>query len=137
MGTAGEEFRWGQFAYPAVTNGSGKSGGTFGAQGFQINKNCKNPEEAFALLVHLTTGKWDKELAAKTYGAPMDTSIKWPIQIADCKVIFDNLDSWIPWSGGLAADTDSFPVIKAEYTGLLSGKITAEEFISNIKSTLK
>lgn len=137
MGTTGPDFRWGQFAYPAVTGGASATGGTYGAQGFQISKDCTNPEEAFALLAHLTTGKWDKELAAKTYGAPMDTSMPWPVQIQECKVVFDSLDTWIPWSGGLAADTDAFPVIKAEFTRLISGQITAEAFLNNIKSTLK
>lgn len=137
MGTTGPDFRWGQFPYPAVTGGVNNNGGTYGAQGFQINKNCENPELAFALLAHLTSGKWDKELAAKTYGAPMDTSMPWPSQIEECRPIFESLDSWIPWSGGLAADTDAFPVIKAEYTRLLAGQITADQFVRNVKSALK
>lgn len=137
MGTAGEEFNWGQFAYPGVTNGVSTTGGIYGAQGFQISKDCENPEVAFALLAHLTTGKWDREMSAKTYGAPMDISMPWPVQIADCKVVFDSLDTHIPWSGGLAADTDAFPVVKAEYTKLLAGKVSADEFISNIKAVLK
>lgn len=137
MGTTGPDFRWGQFAYPAVKGGVNNNGGTYGAQGFQISKNCASPDVAFALLAHLTTGKWDKELAAATYGAPMDTSMPWPVQIEECRPVFESLDSWIPWSGGLAADTDAFPVIKAEYTRLLAGQITAEQFISDIKSNLK
>lgn len=137
MGTTGPDFRWGQFAYPAVTGGASSTGGTYGAQGFQISKDCANPEEAFALLAHLTTGQWDKKLAANTYGAPMDTSMPWPVQIEECKVVFDSLDTWIPWSGGLAADTDAFPVIKAEYTQLLAGQITADQFLNNLKSALK
>lgn len=136
MGTAGEEFPWGQFAYPAVTDGVNNGAATFGAQGFQINKECAAPDEAFALAAHLTTGQWDKELSAKTYGAPMDTSMSWPVQIAECEPIFAGIDGFIPWSGGLAADTDTFPVVKAAFTGLLSGRVNAEEFIAEIKENL-
>jgi raffinose/stachyose/melibiose transport system substrate-binding protein len=137
MGTTGPDFKWGQFAYPAVPGGEGTGAGTFGAQGFQINKNCAHPDEAFALAAHLTTGKWDQKLSASTYGAPMDTSMEWPVQIKESEPIFASLKSFVPWSGGLAADTDAFPVIKAEYTKLLAGQVSAEEFIAHIKSTLK
>jgi len=133
MATAGEDFRWGQFAYPKVNGGVNKNYETFGAQGFQISNKCTNPDTAFALAAHLTTGKWDKELSVKTYGAPMDTSMPWPKQIAESKPIFENIDGFIPWSGGLAADPDVFPIVKAAFTKLLSGKITAEEFISEVK----
>ncbi len=135
-GTTGPDFPWGQFAWPVVDSAIGSDAGTYGAQGFQISKDCANPDAAFALLAHLTTGNWDKEMAANTLGAPMDTSMPWPEAIADCKVVFEGLKSWVPWSGGLAADTDAFPVIKAEYTALLAGTITAEEFVENIKAKL-
>ena len=136
MGTAGEDFPWGQFAYPAVNGGVNNSAATFGAQGFQINKDCAHPDEAFALAAHLTTGKWDEELSTKTYGAPMDTSMSWPVQISDCEPIFAGIDGFIPWSGGLAADTDAFPVVKAAFTGLLTGKVDAEGFVAEIKANL-
>lgn len=137
MGTTGPDFKWGQFAYPAVPNGAGAGAGTFGAQGFQINKDCAAPDAAFALAAHLTSGKWDQELSANTFGAPMDTSMEWPVQIEESAAIFASLDSFVPWSGGLAADPDAFPVVKAEFTKLLAGQVTAEEFIANIKSALK
>lgn len=137
MGTTGEGFPWGQFAYPNVTDGANNNGGIFSAQGFQINKDCENKDVAFELLAHLTTGKWDRELSQKTYGAPMDTSMPWPVQIEESKVVFDNLQRRMPWSGGIAADPDAFPVIKLEFTSLLAGEITAEEFVNNVKSSLK
>jgi raffinose/stachyose/melibiose transport system substrate-binding protein len=137
MNTTGEEFRWGQFAYPTVTNGAGGLGAAiYAAQSFQISKNCKNPDIAFALAAHLTTGKWDQIMSEKTYGAPMDSNSKWPAQISDSEVIFNNLDTWMPWSAGLAADPDTFAIVKKEFTALLSGTVTAEEFVANIKGQL-
>ena len=68
-------------------------------------------------------------MAANTLGAPMDTSMPWPEAIEDCKVVFESLNSWIPWSGGLAADTDAFPVIKAEYTNLLAERFPPKNLL--------
>lgn len=138
MGTTGPDFKWGQFAYPVVEGGiDDTTAGIYGAQGFQINKNCKSPDAAFALIVHMTTGKWDKELSAKTYGAPLSTSVDWPVQIQDEKALFAGMKSWYPWSCGLANNNDMFPVINAEFTKLFAGKATAEEFLSAIKAKVK
>ncbi len=137
MSTTGEEFRWGQFKYPAVPGGDqNPTSEIYGAQGFQINKNCAYPDEAFDLLVYITTGKWDKEMSEKTYGAPMDTATPWPVQIADVKGIFDGAKTHLPWGAGLGANPDALPIVLKQYSFLLGGKITAEEFISNVKAKL-
>ncbi|MCG8479744.1 MAG: ABC transporter substrate-binding protein [Spirochaetales bacterium] len=137
MATAGESFRWGQFPYPAVDPAIGDGAGTYGAQGFQINRESAHPDIAFQFLAHVTTGRWDQALSEATFGAPMDTAASWPVQIADSEAIFQELDTWIPWSGGLAADPDVLPVVKAEYTRLLAGRVTAEDFVAAIVAALR
>ena len=49
-GTTGPDFPWGQFAYPVIDASIGAGGGTYGSQGFQISKDCENPDVAFAYL---------------------------------------------------------------------------------------
>lgn len=138
MGTTGPDFKWGQFAYPSVDGGvDGTDAANYGAQGFQINKNCKAPEAAFSLTVFLTTGKWDKELSAKTFGAPMSLETAWPTQIADEKPMFSSLKVLYPWGAGLEADSDKLPIVNANFTKLCTGKIKAEEFIKNVKGNIK
>lgn len=138
MGTTGPEFKWGQFAYPAVEGGvEGTSAGIYGAQGFQINKDCKAPETAFAFAVSMTTGKWDQELSAKTFGAPMSSDTPWPEQIAEEKEIFSSMTLWYPWGAGVDADSDKLPIINANFTKLCSGKLKAEDFIKNVKANTK
>lgn len=135
---AGDNFNWGQFAYPVVNNGTdGGTGGTFGSQCFMINKNCKDPEVAFDLIVFLTTGDWGGEFADETLGIPMDINISWPLQLRDEKVIFTSLDKMYPWSGGLGSDSEAFPIIKKEFISLVSGKVSAEDFVKNIKAGIK
>lgn len=138
MGTTGPDFKWGQFAYPAVEGGvDGTEAANYGAQGFQINKDCKAPEAAFNFAVFMTTGKWDKELSAKTFGAPMGNTTEWPVQIADEKAMFGALTTLYPWGAGVDADSDKLPIINSNFTKLATGKIKAVDFIKNVKANAK
>ncbi len=133
--STGPDFKWGQFAYPAVEGGvEGTEAANYGAQAFQINKDCKSPDAAFAFLASLTTGKWDKELSDKTLGAPMSITNEWPSQIADEKEIFGSLKICYPWGAGVEADADKSPILNSNFTKLCSGQIKAEQFISNVKA---
>lgn len=134
MPTTGPDFPWGQFAYPTVPGGIGKLYDlNYGGQSFQINKNSKYPDEVFNLIVHLTTGQWDKELAEKTYGVPMANTTDWPIQLTDAKEIFSKLGVCYPWAAGLQYNTDKAPVIASAFTKLITGQITSEQFVAEVK----
>ncbi|ASJ20334.1 ABC transporter substrate-binding protein [Brachyspira hampsonii] len=134
MPTTGPDFPWGQFAYPTVPNGvSGLYDLNYGGQSFQVNKNTQYPEEVFQLIVHLTTGEWDKQLAEKTYGVPMANTTDWPKQLTDAKEVFSKLGSCYPWAGGIEFNPDKTPIITAAFTGVLTGKNTAEQFIAEVK----
>lgn len=135
MAVTGEEFRWGQFPYPAVDGGvDGTEAGTYGSQAFQINKNSKVADAAFAFAVHMTTGEWDAELSKRTYGAPVSNTNDWPVQIEETKDMLNKMSTWYPWGAGAQADADKLPILNANFTNLITGKITAEQFISNLKA---
>lgn len=134
MGSTGPDFEWGTFSYPAVDGGTdGISAANYGAQAFQINKDSKNKDIAFELLVHLTTGKWDSEIANKSFGVPVSGSAEWPSQLLEAKAVFEELDTVYPWAGGIQADTDKLPIIAKAFTKLLGGQFDAEEFIDAMK----
>lgn len=134
MGTTGPDFKWGTFSFPTVPGGSDDlTAANYGAQAFQISKDCKRPDIAFALLVHLTTGKWDEELAKKSFGVPVSGAAAWPVQLADAKAIFESLKTCYPWAAGIQADTDKLPVIVENFTKVISGKSTAEQFVAALK----
>ncbi len=134
MGTTGPEFPWGTFAFPTVPGGvDDRTAANYGAQAFQINKDCKNPDAAFALLVHLTTGKWDAELAKGSYGVPVGGTTDWPVQLAEAKALFNGLKTCYPWAAGIQADTDKLPVIVENFTRLIGGRLTADQFVAAMK----
>lgn len=135
MGTTGEDFPWGTFSYPEIAGGIDDGlVEQFSAEAFQINKDCKYPDAAFALLVHLTTGKWDEQLAKRTYGVPVGGTTDWPVQLVDAKDIFNNIDGCYPWAGGIQANVDKVPNNVEAFTKLISGKLTAEECVEALKN---
>ena len=133
MNVTGPEFQWGQFVYPNVENGLDEYAAQYAFQAFQINKNCESPDAAFALLVHLTTGEWDAKLAEDTYGVPVGGTTQWPVQLSDAKEIFDSVEVRFPWAAGAEANPEVLPNLADNFTKLIAGTITAEEFIANMK----
>lgn len=135
METAGEDFEWGHFPYPTVEGGTdGLYDMHYGSQSFQINKDTKYPKEVFDLIVHLTTGKWDEEIAKRSYALPVSsTTTYWTKQLEDTKEIFPRLGKYYPLDGGIDVNTEKTPIINANVIKLMSGQITAEEFIAEMK----
>ncbi len=134
MGTTGPDFKWGTFSYPAVRDGvDGPSAATFGSQAFSINKDCATPDVAMELLAHLTTGHYDNFIAKSSYGVPVSGDAEWPPQLLDAKAVFENLDTNYPWAANVLANPDKSTLIREQFTGLVSGSITADEFIENMK----
>lgn len=134
MPSTGEDFNWGTFAYPAVEGGvDGTNAAIYGSQAFQINKDTKYPEVAMELLAHLTTGHYDNFIAKSSYGVPVSGDAEWPPQLEEAKTIFAGLDTVYPWAGNIGNNAEKHPVIVDNFTKLISGSITAEEFVSNMK----
>ena len=134
MGTTGPEFPWGTFAYPAVDGGVDNiSCANYGGQAFQISKDSTNPDLVFSLIVHLTTGQWDKELASASFGVPVGGTTDWPVQLAEAKDLFNSLTTCYPWAGGVQANTNKQPLVVESFTKLIGGQISAKQFVANMK----
>ncbi len=130
MPTTGPDFPWGEMQFPSVPNGEGTyNAANYASQVLIANKNSECIDEVFDFMVYLTTGEWDTKLAEATYGIPAGTDSEWPAQLEDAKDIFDSLEEWIPWSGGIEDNGDFTASIKTLFTNLIGGKITAEEFV--------
>lgn len=128
------DFNWGAFAYPSVEGGAeGIEGNHYGAQCFGINKNTAYPEEAFKLVVHLTTGKWDAELAKNSIGVPMGNDSLWPPQLAEAKAVIDATTIRYPWAVGMENDANQTALIKENFAQLIGGKITGEDFAAGMR----
>lgn len=139
VGVAGEDFNWGCFSYPAVTNGAiatatGTDASNFGAQVFGINKNSDVSKEAFDLIVKMTKGEFDKELAMMSNGIPADSqNADWPKLVLPVKPVLDDAKVRFTWAVGIESNTDMTPIIKENFIKLMAGTINAEEFVKAMK----
>ncbi|MEG1389905.1 MAG: extracellular solute-binding protein [Angelakisella sp.] len=136
--TAKADFQWGSFAYPAVdAKGDGPEANNFGAQCIGINKNTKYPQEAFDLIVWLTTGDWDAKLAAESLGVPMGNSSAWPTQLADAKAVLDSTTKRLPWACGMENEANVHAMVKENFQKLITGTIDANGYAEAMKAAKK
>ncbi|MFR1834527.1 MAG: ABC transporter substrate-binding protein [Lachnospiraceae bacterium] len=133
---AGEDFKWGCFSYPAVEGGvDGPEAANYGAQVFAINKNSKNAEAAFQLIMKITKGEYDKKLAEMSSGIPADsTNTEWPALVQCAKPVMDSLTTRYVWAACAEANADMTPIIKENMLKLVGGTISAQEFVDALKA---
>ena len=125
---------WGAFAWPAINPaGDGGEANNFGAQSFGINKNSKYPDEAFRLIVWLTTGTWDAALAEESIGIPMANDSDWPQALAEAKVVVDSTTKRLPWAVGMEDNPDINAKIKENFARLVKGELTPEQFAAAMR----
>ena len=137
--TAGENFRWGCFAYPALdaceTNiegavATGTESNNFGAQVYAINKDSTMAEEAFALITKITKGEYDAKLAEMSIGIPADTTnTEWPALVSCAKPVMESSTVRYTWAVGVETNADMTPVIKENIIKLMAGTLDAEGFV--------
>jgi raffinose/stachyose/melibiose transport system substrate-binding protein len=121
--------RWGAFAWPAISpDGDGTEANHFGAQSFGINKNSKRPDDAFRLIVWLTTGAWDATLAEESIGIPMGNDSDWPSALAEAKAVVDSTTKRLPWAVGMEDNPDINAKIKDNFAKLVTGEFNAAQF---------
>lgn len=136
---AGEDFKWGCFAYPELENGAnGIETNNFGAQVFGINKDTKMPQEAFDLIKFITTGEYDKKLADMSVGIPSDTTnAEWPAMVECAKPVIEQSTGRFTWAAGVETNVDMTPVIKENFIKLMAGSLTADEFVAAMQEAAK
>ena len=145
--TAGENFRWGCFAYPALdaceTNiegaaATGTESNNFGAQVYAINKDSTMGEEAFALITKITKGEHDAKLAEMSIGIPADsTNTEWPALVSCTKPVMDGSTNRFTWAVGVETNADMTPVIKENFIKLMAGTLDAEGFVEAMMAASK
>ncbi len=132
----GDEFEWGCFSYPAVDGGAnGPEASNFGGQAFGINKDSQVAAEAFELIEYITKGEYDLMLSQESLGIPADTTnTEWPVQLAEVQPVMDSLETRFVWAGNMEINADMTPVIKENFTKLVGGTMSAQEFIDAMEA---
>lgn len=135
----GCDLEWGMFSYPAVTGGvDGTEGMMVGGQGMSINKNSKNAQAAFELIMYLTTGKGDAEVSKASNAIPADPANgEWPEIIKDFKPAFEQATKGYEWACGMECEAEMTPVIQEWGNKLFGGECTAQEFVDGLEAASK
>lgn len=130
---------WGMFSYPAVDGGvDGTEGMMVGAQGMSINKDSKNAQAAFDLIMFITTGEYDSKISLTTNSIPADpNNSEWPEIIQNCRTAFDQFTKAYNWACGMEDNADFTPTITEWGTKLFNGKCTAQEFVDGLEKASK
>lgn len=85
---------WGIFCYPALPEGSQPATtAALQAAAFAIPQASRCREEAFALVMRLTSGEGDELLSAAGGAIPADTRSRWPSALQSAQSTFSSLTS--------------------------------------------
>lgn len=136
--TTGTDFKWGEFAFPNLPNAVEKNTAfEFGSQGYAISKDTKNVDAAFELLTYIVNKKTQGEFSDKTGSMPVTVDTKWPDAISDVKPLFESATKNQAWACNLTDAGDFEPIILDEFAKLISGKVSADKFVTDISAKAK
>lgn len=130
-----EDFRWTAFAFPSVPNGvNDGSYLAYGSYGIGVNK--KNSKEQTAAAVAFATfvnSEFDGEMVKVAKAIPVGPSTEWPEDLADARKVFFGATGRYQPQTAMSLNAKLTPLLRTEMMKLISGQITAEEFIADVK----
>ena len=134
-GVTGDDFQWGEFAFPDLGGKDGTDANNTSFQVFAINKKSEHPDEAFKLIQWLTKGEADQNLATKSWGIPADTSNSDIVAAQqDVKTILDATKTRYQWAAGSENNGDIAGILQNNFAQLCGGQISAQEFVDNMEA---
>lgn len=138
VSTTGPDFKWGEFPFPSIPNAVEKSTTQqFGSQAYTINKNTKNADAAFELITYIISKKTQEAFADKAGSMPVTLDTKWPAALSEVKPFFEAAEKNQAWACNLGDGGDFEPIALAEFAKLISGKSTADQFVTDMAKQAK
>lgn len=130
---AGDDFPWGQFAYPEVDGGKGViTENTIGGQAFMVNSKTENKDAVYELLKYFIAEDTQEEFLANGL-VPCTTSTDWPATVSDQKEIVNQLTANVNWNASFSSDfVDG--IANAEFIKVINKKQTAKDAWEFLKS---
>ncbi len=137
--TTGPDFEWGAFAYPDTTTGAGESKNSEagGSSQLAIAKDCANPALAMEFIASMYTPENDQKMVELTASIPSGATTPFPAALTGVKPVFDSVTSILKPGGAIDANPDLKPIIAENFTQLAAGKISADQFVSNMVTATK
>ncbi len=130
--TTPDDFKWGAFAFPAVPNGvEGTEAGCYSTYAIAVNKDASSEtaDVAVDFIVYLTTSEYDQMFADVASAIPMSNGATWPEDLAAAKEALSSYTIRYPSQTSLTTNSDSKQIIADACLKLMSGQISAEEFV--------
>ncbi|MDQ6418903.1 extracellular solute-binding protein [Paenibacillus sp. LHD-117] len=139
--TAGPDFAWGSFQFPAVPGGNGNGGQkelTFGAQALMLNKNSGNKDAAIELVKYLIGKTAQEGMVQQAQAIPATVDTEWPAALAEASAAIDRAEVNAPWGFGINNNADfSKSTIVPVFMELVAGKMSAEEYVTKMSAEAK
>lgn len=136
--TAGADFNWGAMAFPNVPNGKENNTTMMViSQGYAISSKSKNPDLSFSLITYFMNQKSQQAFADKASCIPCTVGSTWPKALKDVEPMFKSMTKTFCWGGMKNSDSDFCPVIDSNFAKLISGKVTADNFVSDLQKKAK
>lgn len=138
--TAGPDFGWGAFNFPAVKDGKGKVTDLEVATiSIAVLKDSKNAKEAAGFLNYLMSEE-AQTILAKTGGVGVTRKgVAWPANVADAEKAAQAATALTPYGGGLNVLYPEFTsqVLQPEYNKMFLGETTPEQFVEKLVAETK
>jgi raffinose/stachyose/melibiose transport system substrate-binding protein len=134
--TAGPDFNWGSFSFPAVTDGKGSVNDVMmGSQGIGISNKSEHPDQAFEFIKYLVSKDVQSAFVSDANVPAVSNDVTWTGDLEDASNIVHDAESALPWACDLGNGGDIVAnVVLPDFTDLLVGKLTADEFIEKISA---
>lgn len=130
--SAGADFPWGAFNFPAVAGGAGKATDIeVGLVSIMVLKDSPNAREAAGFVDYLLSEEAQKILVAEGGVGVVRDGVDWPPVLADAYASARNATALSGFGGGLGVPYPEFnaTVLTPEFSRMFLGQSTPEEFV--------
>lgn len=135
---AGADFPWGAMELPNPNGAILPTTATnLDSQCYQITKDCENPELAFALIAHITSAKWDAEMANRANAIPTLADTAWPASLSAAQPILESMSENVAWAAKMNTNPDFTPTFKELLAKVSGGEIDAVTFVAECQKAVK
>ena len=134
-GTTGPDFKWGAFAFPNIPNATeNNTVMMFGSQSYAINRNSKNTDAAFELLTYIVNKETQGDFSDIALSMPVTLDTEWPEILSEVKPLFEGATKHHAWACNIWDGGDLTTIAFSEFAKLISGGVTANKFVNNMKA---
>lgn len=133
----GDDFQWGAMFFPGP-DGAKEPYTTYmtGVQYYAVPTTAKYPEAAVKLIEEFTSEQTQKDLMEKCQCIPVIGGLTLPDALADCGKLMEEATNAVNWNYATIYNGDIQGIVNAPFAKLLSGDITAEEFVKEVQNQL-